>query len=162
SVSSRLRPAARRYTSDKLWRVMHDLPLVRSWKIVNDIVFTLTTFAIGLAWFIFFVVMAMVGVSLLIVWVGVPILAALVAMTIWSAQMERDRLRVFLGIQIASPYRYFPATGAPWKRAWALLKNPQLWRDLTYLLLLFPIGLLGLFLVTFPISLVLAPFWFPV
>lgn len=159
-VSSRLRPAARRYTSDKLWRVIHELPVVRSWKIVNDVVFTLMTFAIGLAWFIFFLVMVTVGASLLIIWVGVPILAALVAMTIWSAQMERDRLRIFLGLQIASPYRYFPDTGAPWKRAWALLRNPQLWRDLAYLLLLFPIGMLGIFLVSFPVSLVLAPIWF--
>ena len=161
-VSSRLRPAARRYTSDKLWRVIHDLPVVRSWKIVNDVVFTLMTFGIGLAWFIFFIVMASVGVSLLIVWVGVPILAALVAMTIWSAQMERERLRVFLGLQIASPYRYFPEQGAPWKRAWALLRNPQLWRDLAYLLLLFPIGVIGVGIITFPIGLVLAPFWYPI
>ena len=38
-ISSRLRPAARRYTSDKLWRTIHDLPVVRSWKIANDAVF---------------------------------------------------------------------------------------------------------------------------
>jgi signal transduction histidine kinase len=63
-------------------------------------------------------------------------------------------------VQIASPYRYFPSEGAPWKRAWALLKNPQLWRDLAYLLLLFPLGMLGWFLVWFPISLVTAPVWF--
>jgi signal transduction histidine kinase len=159
-VSSRLRPAARRYTSDKLWRTVHDLPVVRSWKAASDAVFMVMSGLIGLAWFVFFVTMITTGVALLILWIGLPILAALVAMTIWSAQMERDRLRIFLGLQITSPYRYFPSAGPAWRRAWALLKNPQLWRDLAYLLLLFPLGMLGLFLVVYPISLVTAPAWF--
>lgn len=159
-IASRLRPAARRFTSDKLWRAIHGLPIVNSWKIVSDSVFLLMSFVIGLAWFIFFVTMFAVGMATIIIWVGIPLLAALVAMTIWCAQMERDRLRVFLGMHIASPYRYFPADGAPWRRAWLLLKNPQLWRDLAYLLLLFPIGMLGLAIVSFPLSLVFSPLMF--
>lgn len=157
TVSSRLRPAARRYTSDRLWRFIHDLPVIRSWKIVSDTVFLLMSFCIGLAWFIFFVVMASLGLAMIVIWIGIPILAALVAMTIWCAQMERERLRVFLGLQIASPYRYFPDRGAPWKRAWQLLKNPQLWRDLAYLMLLLPIGVCGLFLISFPVSMIFSP-----
>jgi signal transduction histidine kinase len=160
AVSHRLTPVARRFSTERVWRSLHDLPIVNSWKVVSDSLFLITTFILGLIWLVFFVVVAAVGLATIVIWVGVPLLAALVAITIWSAQLERDRLRVFLGVSIASPYRYFPEEGAPWKKAWGLLRNPQLWRDLAYLLLLLPIGLLGLALVFWPVAYVIAPLIF--
>ena len=68
--------------------------------------------------------------------IGVPILAALFALVIWGAQFERSRIRIFIDVDIPTPYRYIPAEGKPWKRAWGLLGNRQLWRDFGYLLAL--------------------------
>lgn len=158
AVSTRLTPAARRFSSDRMWRSMRALPVVNSWKVVRDALFLMTSFGFGLAWFIFFVVVAAVGLSTIVIWLGIPILAALIAITIWCAQMERDRIRVFLDVNIPSPYRYFPNEGPPWKRAWSLLRNPQLWRDLAYLLLLLPVGVLGFAVVWFPLGFIIAPF----
>ncbi len=160
AVSHRLTPVARRFSTETIWRTLHGLPIVNSWKVVSDSLFLITTFILGLIWLVFFVTVAAVGLATIIIWVGVPLLAALVAITIWTAQMERDRLRVFLGVSIASPYRYFPEDGAPWKKAWGLLRNPQLWRDLAYLLLLLPMGILGLVFVFQPVSYAIAPLIF--
>lgn len=160
AVSNRLTPTARKFSSDRMWRKMRDMPVVNSWKVVRDALFLTTSFGFGLAWFIFFVVVAAVGLGTIVIWVGIPILAALIAITIWCAQMERDRIRVFLNVNIPSPYRYFPSEGPPWKRAWGLLRNPQLWRDLVYLLLLLPVGILGFAVVWFPLGFIIAPFLF--
>jgi signal transduction histidine kinase len=147
-----------RTVPDRFWRAVKGLPLVRDWKVLSDALFLLISFGLGLFWFITMLVLGIVGVATLIVWVGIPILAALFALAIWGAQFERARLRAFLGLDIPSPYRYLPAEGRPWKRAWALLKNPQLWRDITYLALLFPMGILGLFVLYIPFEFLLAPF----
>ena len=149
-----------RTVPDRFWRALKGLPLVRDWKVLSDALFLLISFGLGLFWFITMLVLGIVGVATLIVWVGIPILAALFALCIWGAQFERARLRAFLGLDIPSPYRYLPAEGRPWKRAWALLKNPQLWRDITYLALLFPLGMLGLAVVWLPFQFLLAPFLF--
>ncbi|HYI24121.1 MAG TPA: sensor histidine kinase, partial [Thermomicrobiales bacterium] len=58
---------------------------------------------------------------------------------------------------IPTPYRYIPAEGKPWKRAWGLLGNRQLWRDFGYLLALFPMGILGLVVVWLPVPFLLSP-----
>lgn len=143
---------------DRVWTTLRELPIVRDWRVVSDALFLVTSFALGLFWFITIVTLGSVGVSTLIVWVGVPILAALFALVIWGAQFERSRVRIFLDVDIPTPYRYIPAEGKPWKRAWGLLGNKQLWRDFGYLLALFPMGILGLFVVWLPVPFLLAPF----
>jgi len=143
---------------DRFWQGLRDLPIVSTWKVVSDSLFLLLSFGLGLAWFISLVTLLAVGFGTVVVWIGIPILAATFALAIWGAQLERSRIRVFLGADIASPYRYLPESGRPWRRAWQLLRNRQLWRDITYLLLLLPVGCLGLFVVWLPIPFLAAPF----
>ncbi|MBA3379095.1 MAG: sensor histidine kinase [Chloroflexia bacterium] len=142
---------------DRYWRSLRNLPYVKDWRVLSDAVFLLLSFALGLFWLFTIVFIAAAGLTLSIVWVGIPILAALFALVIWGAQVERHRLRVFLGVDIPTPYRYFEPSSSPWKRAWMVLRNPQLWRDMWYLLLLTPLGILGLIVVWIPIPLLLAP-----
>ena len=142
---------------DRYWRSIRNLPYIKDWRVLSDAVFLLLSFALGLFWLFTIVFIAAAGLTLSIVWVGIPILAALFALVIWGAHVERHRLRVFLGVDIPTPYRYFEPSSRPWKRAWMVLRNPQLWRDMWYLLLLTPLGILGLIVVWIPIPLLLAP-----
>ncbi len=146
--------------SDRHWRALRDLPYVKDWRVLSDSVFLLLSFALGMFWLFTIIFIGAAGLALSIVWVGIPILAALFALVIWGAQVERHRLRVFLGVDIATPYRYFEPSSRPWKRAWMVLRNPQLWRDMCYLLLLTPLGILGLTVVWVPIPFLLAPITF--
>jgi len=53
-----------------------------------------------------------------------------------------------------------PRTGRVWKRAWSYVRNPQLWRDIAYLLILFPVGIVELAIVLFPASYLISPLIF--
>ncbi|MBA3275451.1 MAG: sensor histidine kinase [Chloroflexia bacterium] len=143
--------------SDRYWRALRSLPYVKDWRVLSDSIFLLLSFALGMFWLFTIIFIGAAGLALSIVWIGIPILAAIFALVIWGAQVERHRLRVFLGVDIATPYRYFEPSSRPWKRAWMVLRNPQLWRDMSYLMLLTPLGILGLTVVWVPIPFLLAP-----
>jgi signal transduction histidine kinase len=137
---------------DPVWHKVMSVPLVREWRVISDAIFVLTSFVFGLFWVITFAVAGAIGTGLLVIGVGIPILAALFALAIFGAQQERSRLRIFLGEDIPSPYRYLPTEGPIWRRAWGMVRNPQLWRDIGYLLLLFPMGVLGLWAISVPFN----------
>lgn len=164
---------------DALWDRVRSIPYVKEWKVLNDSLFLVLTFVLGLAWFVSLVTLLAVGFGLVVVWIGMPILAATFALAIWGAQLERSRLRVFLGIDIPNPYRelWENGTDSParrrgltrrltdnvmldvfFKRAWRFLRSAQIWRDVVYLMLLLPIGCLGLAFVWLPIPFLAAPF----
>jgi signal transduction histidine kinase len=143
---------------DAFWSRVRNLPGIRSWRILSDSLFLATSFPLGLLWFIVTVVGLSVGFGLLVIWVGIPILAATFALLVWGAQVERGRLRAFLNVTIPTPYRNLPQTGNPVKRAWSYARSPQLWRDVSYLLLLFPVGIAELTLVMLPVGYLISPF----
>lgn len=77
-----------------------------------------------------------VGLGTALLWVGIAVGAGTVAAWRGLAELERRRVRVMLGVDIASPYRRLPARGR-WP---ARLKDPATWRDMAYHLLLLPLG----------------------
>lgn len=173
------RPGFAAHGPDALWDRVRSIPYVKEWKVLNDSLFLILTFVLGLAWFVSLVTLLAVGFGLVVVWIGMPILAATFALTIWGAQLERSRLRVFLGIDIPNPYRELLEDGQVkpvrrrgltrrltdnvmldvfFKRAWRFIRSAQIWRDVLYLMLLLPIGCLGLTFVWLPIPFLAAPF----
>jgi len=80
------------------------------------------------------------GVGLVITLVGLPILVFTAVLWTYGARVERWRVRVMLGVDIPSPYRALP-DGSWAQRLQAFLTDSAVWRDLIYLSLLFPIGL---------------------
>jgi signal transduction histidine kinase len=142
---------------ESIFLSIRNLPGVRSWKILNDIVFLLLSGVLGILWFVVAIVGLSVGGALTIVGVGIPILAATLGALVWGAHLERTRIRVFLGIDIPSPYRDLPQDGGLFKRGWRLLRNSAVWRDVAYLLLLFPVGLLELTVALIPVQFLITP-----
>jgi signal transduction histidine kinase len=102
--------------------------------------FLILSFAIGLAWFIVLVTLISTGAGLAITLVGLPILVFTAVLWTFGARLERWRVRLMLGVRIASPYR--PLPDGPWtRRLRAFFTDGAVWRDLIYLFLLFPIGI---------------------
>ncbi|MFC4001845.1 sensor domain-containing protein [Prauserella oleivorans] len=94
----------------------------------------------GIAGFVFVVTTLAVGVSTAIIWVGVAVLALTVVGVRAAATAERARIRALLDITIPQPYRPLPGTGA--RARWrARVRDAATWRDLAYLVLLFPLGI---------------------
>jgi signal transduction histidine kinase len=103
--------------------------------------FLLLSFPTGIFWFVVLITLILLGAALSIVWIGLPILAQAMALVIRGAQAERERLWGSLGVAIPTPYRALPE-GSWSKRARARVKDPAIWGDLAYLLLLLPMGVL--------------------
>ncbi|MGB3443106.1 MAG: sensor domain-containing protein [Actinophytocola sp.] len=92
---------------------------------------------IGIASFVFVVTTMAVGVSTVIIWVGLAVLAVAVLGMRGMATLERLRVRTMLGTYVASPYR--PAGE---KSRWlSRVKDPATWKDMVYLVLMLPIGI---------------------
>lgn len=107
--------------------------------VLGSLAYLVMNLPIGIASFVFVVTSLSVGVGTAIIWVGVGILA--VAMLIWrgAAGLERLRVHTMLGTYVATPYRPMPADG---KKRWSTrLKDPATWKEMTYFLLLLPIGI---------------------
>lgn len=143
---------------ESVFRYIHNLPGIRSWKILNDMAFLLLSGVLGILWFIVAVVGLTVGVGTLVILIGVPILATTIAFLVWGARLERARIRAFLGINIPSPYVGMPREGGLIKRGWRTLRTPVVWRDIAYLMILFPVGLIEMSIALAPIQFIIAPF----
>lgn len=120
---------------------------------------------IGIVSFVFVVTALSVGVGTVIVWVGLAVLA--ISMLVWRgfAQFERTRVHTMLGTYIATPYRPLPEHRGRWTTR---IKDPATWKDMTYLLLMLPVGIaeftimvtcwsVGLWLLTLPLTFIWLP-----
>ena len=97
---------------------------------------------LGIIEFVFLVTALSTGVGLAVTLVGIPILIGSVYAWGWMAGVERHIISALTGNHIASPYRPLPE-GGWWVRLRARLGDPATWKDLTFLFLQFPFGLLS-------------------
>jgi hypothetical protein len=114
--------------------------------LLGSLAYLLLNLPVGIAGFVFIVTMVSVGVSTAIIWVGVPVLA--LALLAWrgGARLERQRVHTMLRTYIATPYRPLPSgMSAQWK---ARVKEAATWKDMTYFLLMLPIGIAEFTLMT--------------
>src|SRR5258708_503155 len=132
----------------------------RFWKAVVFLVFS---FPLGILWFcvLFFLLALSLGTA--IIWIGVLIFALTMVLWITGARIERWRLAMSFGSLVPSPYHPLPV-GSLLKSAWVRARDGAVWRDLLYLLLLFPLGIVDLITVAIalaaPLSLVALPTYF--
>src|SRR5262249_28416723 len=132
----------------------------RFWKAV---VFLVLSYPLGALWFCALIFLLVLSIATAMIWIGVLILA----LTIWlwtvGARLERWRIAALLGTSVPSRYRALPAASLL-KRAWARARDIAVWRDLLYMLLLFPLGIFELLIiasaVVAPLSLLALPgYW---
>lgn len=151
SVTSR-RPSAsmHRSSSAEVWNAIRSLPGVRGNPLINDAVFLLTTLPVGIAAFMLVVIGLSFGVTLSILFVGLVILIWVVGSLLRLAGYERERLNAFLGLELQPP-TYTNDQGANvFAHLIHIRRSARIRKDLLYLLLLFPIGILELALVLAP------------
>jgi signal transduction histidine kinase len=127
------------------------------------IAYLLLAGALGIVEFTFLVTAISTGVGLAVTLIGIPILIGTVYAWGWLAGVERGIIGSLTGSRVASPYRPLPE-GGWWERLRARLADPATWKDLTFLLLQFPFGLLSLIVTTTLLSVGAAaltmPLWY--
>lgn len=123
--------------------------------------YLLMNFPLGIFWFVTLVTLTSVGVSTAIVWIGIPVAAFAVLLWRGGARVERARVFALLDTLIPMPYRPLPEGGQ--KLRWMTrLRDAATWRDATYLLLLFPLGILEFVVLVTTWSITLALLALPV
>jgi signal transduction histidine kinase len=125
--------------------------------------FGILSFAIGTFWFVTLVTLLSTGFGLAITFLGIPILLGTMWLWTLGARAERWRIGMFFNARLASPYREIPA-GSWLVRLRTFVTDPAVWRDLAYLLVLFPIGIIEFVItmvaITLPIRMITAPVWY--
>ncbi len=151
--------------TDHSYSIQDFLSVVIRGQTYLNILYLLLSFPLGLFYFIFLVTGLSVGLGLVIIWVGLPIL--LIVMLAWwaMARFER-RLAQSLLRQSMPPIQPRPSVGAGlWSRLKAHLANPLTWKSLVYLFVKFPLGVFSFVLVVALLALMLgllsAPFIYP-
>jgi hypothetical protein len=110
-----------------------------SWsQLRRDIAFLIVNLPIAIAAFAVVVTGLTIGVSLLIIWVGLPILVLTLGIARGFAQLERTRIRTCEQRPLPEVY-YRSADGNLGRRLLAVLRDPQYWRDLAHAVVSFPV-----------------------
>ena len=111
-------------------------------RLYGRIAYLLLALPLGIAEFTFLVTGLSTGISLAVVIVGIPILVGCLIAWRWTAGVERRLIGSLLGTPIAPPYRP-DAEGSWWPRLRNRLSDPATWKDLVFLLLQLPIGIVS-------------------
>ncbi|MGW6284263.1 sensor histidine kinase [Streptomyces sp. NPDC055107] len=107
----------------------------RTWR---ELLYALLSFPLATAAFVFAVTMTSLSAGLLVTFIGIPVLAAGLAVCRGFGALERHRARGLLRVEVADPERVRGKTGGPLSWMGAVLKSGVSWRHLVYTLLHFP------------------------
>ena len=131
----------------------------RTW---GSVLYLWLGFPLGLVYFIGLVVGFSAGVPLTIVWIGLLVLFATLALA-WAAEgFERQLAIHLLGAAVPVRLETAPDLSKRFPRLRAVGGSPALWKGLVFLFLKFPLGLAGwifsLVALIVPLSFIAAPF----
>jgi hypothetical protein len=129
----------------------------------RNLLYLALSFPLGLGYFIFLVVGISVGASLIIIWVGIPILLLTLAGWWVMGMFERELVIRLLGVDIP-PMTRLTESGSVWARLKAHVRNPVTWKCLVYLFVEFPFGIAALSVLAttaFAAAFVAAPVVYP-
>lgn len=99
---------------------------------------------LGLVYFIFLSVGLPLGAGLTIVWIGIPILALVLAGSWGLAALERQMAIHALGAEVPPMTPPAPSeTRTGWQQVKAFLSNPVTWKGMAFLVLKLPLGIVS-------------------
>ena len=113
-------------------------------------IYLLLSFPLGTAYFVFLVTGLLLGLSLSIVWIGIPILLLMLAAWWGLVAFERQLAIRLLHVDIPPMSHETVLEQSAWARLKAHLSNPVTWKGLAYLFARFPLGILS-FVVAIPL-----------
>lgn len=121
-----------------------------------NLFYILVAFPLGVFYFVFLISGLSTGFSLIIVWVGIPILL-LVGIGWWAlAYFERFMAIYLLKEEVPPMVRQPKGAAATWTLFVSHFSNPVTWKSLLYLLIKFPLGMATFVILFTLISLTLA------
>ncbi|GCE48407.1 putative sensor protein [Thermosporothrix hazakensis] len=109
--------------------------------VFNRFLFLFISFPLGLIFFVLTVVGLSLSTSLLIIWIGLPLLLLTLFLIRGMAALERSMLASLTGVVI---WTKSPPTRSGGKtRFMAILRDPDTWKSALYMLLKLPLGIVS-------------------
>ena len=108
-----------------------------------NMLFQWLAFPLGLFYFIFLVVGLALGLGLLVVWVGIPILLVVAGAWWLFGSFERIQARYLLEADVGPAPRSWETVDGVWAKLKAHFGNGATWRDLAYLMAKLPFGIVS-------------------
>jgi len=112
----------------------------RTWL---NLLFQVLAFPLGLFYFTFLVTGLSVGLGLVIIWVGIPILLVVAGAWWLFGAFERLQAKHLLGASVSAPPRAWENANGVWGKLKAHFGSGATWRDLLYLLAKLPLGIVS-------------------
>lgn len=130
--------------------------IISSGQAYLNLVYLLASFPLGVFYFVFLVSGLSTGISLVIIWIGVPILL-LVGITWWMlARFERSLVITILKEDIPTMVPAAMNGTSVWSHIREYIFNPVTWKSLLYLFLKFPLGIATFVILVTLVSLTLS------
>jgi signal transduction histidine kinase len=135
------------WTAQRLRRTVQAIerllrPIVDA-RTYGRILYLLLALLLGVAEFSFLVTAISFGFASAVTLIGIPVLVGAMWAWRWLAELERRLIGRLLGVDIPSPYRPDPQGERWWRRVAARLSDPATWKDLAFLLLQLPLGIVS-------------------
>jgi hypothetical protein len=132
----------------------------------TNLFYLMLSFPMGIFYFVFLVTGLALGFGLTIIWIGLPILAVVLASSWGMAALERRLAIHLLGARVPpmTPQTLSEPQGF-WKTVQDFLSNPVTWKGMAFLFVKFPMGIFS-FVVTITLlalsgALIVAPVVYP-
>ena len=142
---------------------MNDSAIVQFFGVVRrpetwlGILFDWLAFPLGLFYFVFLVTGLSLGVGLVVVWVGIPILLVVAGAWWLFGSFERLQARYLLRADVPPAPREWEKAEGVWGKLKAHFGSAATWKDLVYLLAKLPFGIVSTTLLITAAAMV---FWF--
>jgi hypothetical protein len=131
-------------------------------KFIPNLLYLLLSLPLGILYFVILVTGFSLGAGLVITLVGIPLLVAMIFVTYIMGDLDRKLTSLFLGVQIAKPEARPSEKDTASAILVAQLKSLQFWKELGYLLLKLPLGVISftiaIVFVSVSLSLIASPF----
>jgi len=125
----------------------------RTWL---NLLFQVVAFPLGLFYFVFLVTGLSVGLGLVIIWIGIPILLVVAGAWWLFGAFERLQAKHLLGAAVSPPPRLWETANGVWGKIKAHFGSGSTWKDLLYLLAKLPFGVVSF---TLLVTLAAILFW---
>ena len=131
-------------------------------KFLPNLIYLLLSLPIGILYFVVLITGFSLGAGLLITLVGIPILVAMIFVTYILGDLDRKMTSLLLGVNIAKPEARPSNDDSARAILVAQVKSLQFWKELGYLLLKMPLGVISftiaIVLVAVSLAFIAAPF----
>jgi hypothetical protein len=131
-------------------------------KFLPNLLYLIFSLPLGVLYFVILITGFSLGAGLAITLIGIPILVVMIFVTYILGDLDRKLTSLFLGVQIAKPEARPSEKDSATAILVAQLKSLQFWKELGYLLLRMPLGVISftvaIVFVSVSLALIGAPF----